>query len=826
MRAPVTLAALATLAAANAQYEVTNLANAGAGSLRDAIQRMNTAAPSSAQITLRAPGTLVLSGSPLPACNPTTAVTIAATFAPPQRLVIDARPVSGSGAVGLHLSAPGSLVQAPIAVWLRSGMAIRVDGANTRIDDAETDCDQGYGLFADRCAGLVLASFVARRGSHGIYLGQCTGARLGSAAAGTRVTAADAGGNGLWLDGGSALRLEAFTTTNCEVGVRGSRVVDLVLGDPAARSEARGIRTHGTFLDACRIVTVQNAEFSDNAVHGFLVHGGDTFVLTDVVADRNGYAGVTLRQGTDKVACMRLRARDNVASGLRLYDCSHVLCSGCELGPGNQDGAQISNETAQPYPTTIFFDGGTIAGNVFGVSLFEAVDVTLRAVTIRDQIDAGVSGIRCTNLTVRDCVIARNPGHGIYLARTQPATIGPGNQIVDSYSGVTLYDCPGTSIHGSDIARHRAFGIEAAYSPDLRVSDNRIRDVRGLGMWLLFGANQCTIGPGNRFTGNGGGAIKLELCDGCLITGNEIDGRVGDQAATSVGVAVIGVDRGLAAHRLRSNLVHGIRDVGVLNHAGLPLRIDACTIADGWLGLLAAGGTASAPTQIVLNGSILWGNGLEDYRNVTNGGGLVTASYSLTQNPPGTGSNRSVDPRFVAPATRDYRLRPESPARDLGDPLLPEPGTLDAYGGARLSGRIDVGAHEYGAGARQLDFTPTTMPAGGGRVGFEIRYSAAEAGHASWLLMNLQGPGTPWSLFGVQFPLPVDEWMLASIGIGVPQHIGTLAIVPADGHVHGWIDYTGLVPRSLPPLTIHACALSIDQALQGRTVTNVATIRM
>jgi hypothetical protein len=127
-----------------------------------------------------------------------------------------------------------------------------------------------------------------------------------------------------------------------------------------------------------------------------------------------------------------------------------------------------------------------------------------------------------------------------------------------------------------------------------------------------------------------------------------------------------------------------------------------------------------------VSGAVLWNNAGGSF--VAERPERLNVSYSLIEGGwPGEG-NIDVDPRFVDPdgETPDFRLRPDSPAINAGDPdrVLTD-GERDLDGHPRvLCDRVDMGAYEFGAGDHNCDraidlddfaaWTPcVTGPAGG-----------------------------------------------------------------------------------------------------------------
>lgn len=123
--------------------------------------------------------------------------------------------------------------------------------------------------------------------------------------------------------------------------------------------------------------------------------------------------------------------------------------------------------------------------------------------------------------------------------------------------------------------------------------------------------------------------------------------------------------------------------------AGLANTIANNTAADGG-GVFASG--ASAP---LLNSAIIWGNSATSHPTIFDGTGVMILTFCDIETIVG-GSNLNVDPLFVDPLNRDFRLQAASPVINAGDPVL-NPGATDLDGNARVqSGRIDIGAYEGG----------------------------------------------------------------------------------------------------------------------------------
>lgn len=140
------------------------------------------------------------------------------------------------------------------------------------------------------------------------------------------------------------------------------------------------------------------------------------------------------------------------------------------------------------------------------------------------------------------------------------------------------------------------------------------------------------------------------------------------------------------------------RGVRVFQRDTASVNLVNCTIA----GHASTGlsGSSSAPDRLTVANSIVSGNGTD---------------VQLFGQPVLLANLSGGDPRFVAPARRDYRLRPGSPA--IGAGVVSPPGGLgvtDLAGLPRLAGgAVDQGAFTHHAAARRIPVVAHTTGFGG-----------------------------------------------------------------------------------------------------------------
>jgi hypothetical protein len=306
---------------------------------------------------------------------------------------------------------------------------------------------------------------------------------------------------------------------------------------------------------------------------------------------------------------------------------------------------------------------------------------TVYSVT-RDGIDAAGRAITLTGNLVHD-----TGKHGLYIRDAETAQ-ARGNRVYETGErGIYARDCSPVLI---DNEVHNT-GEDGIYShkscADVEICDNIIYSVGddgvdGRGATLLISGNvvtdsadngikseqaDYTLIEANQVYGVGDAGIDLDDAGAFTVTNNIIALGSGEPGATGVLIQTGASARNFLHH---NTLVGGNAarlGTGIsLTVGGVEVVMVNNIVVSHSVGISATAGAMPSVTH-----TLLWGNGLDP----------ITGTGAITE-----------PPRFVAPASWDYHLRPDSPAVDAGLEVGLEE---DVDGDPRpLGARPDIGADE------------------------------------------------------------------------------------------------------------------------------------
>jgi len=268
--------------------------------------------------------------------------------------------------------------------------------------------------------------------------------------------------------------------------------------------------------------------------------------------------------------------------------------------------------------------------------------------------------------TTRDQRDSRANGTVLIGAANATVVYVSGSAIVDGFTIRSAKPSTGTP---TDV------GIQS-YQFTGRISNNII-EAHGAGGVLLAGPGTPEI-RGNIFRGNssrfGGGLHLVTQCN-ALVADNLFFANRAFTSGTGTGAG-----GGLGAVSSCAPTI--VNNTFVANSAaasGGALCAGVATLANNVLAYNSTGAVLSAGSRVVCND--VYANGSYDYQGVAD--------------PTGADGNLRADPRFAAYTHTDFRIQPDSPCRDAGDPSFVNATDVDLDGGPRTFGpSVDIGAYE------------------------------------------------------------------------------------------------------------------------------------
>lgn len=591
-----------------ANYVVSNLNDAGAGSLRAAIDAANLSADASNTISFSVAGTITLA-SALPSI--TANVSINATTAPGYS--VGSSPVltldfNGHAGLVFALSAQGSSIYG-LALGNADGHGLTLNAGSVTLDknyiglaaDGTALGNSGDGIYVGATSsgnfiGLnesqvsgVVGNVISANDGNGITIAGGSGHTLVANRIGTSSdgdTALGNGGHGIWLTNattgntiGGTVYVDAATgQVNDPTGDKGTVTPVFII--PPLGNQISGNAGHGVLIDARSENNVLNGNFVGTTADGNadLGNGGDGVQILN--ADNNSLIGCTF---VDNPFVYYNVLSGNGGNGLHITNSDNVIVQANFFGVGANNAVLVGNDAngilvdGDSQNTTV---GGVIPlGNVSGGNLLNGIYVTDSAsdfitfntfgglFAFQGAAPNGQNGVLIDSTgggnEVRTNVFSGNLGHGIEISgNAHDVLIDPNIVGLDTIGSAKLANGGNGLLIGGTAHNITVGGTAQSVIPQNTFSGND-----GYGIAIVdqaynvhvfnsaIGTNVTKVGP----LGNASGGVLLSsVGTGNLIGGistsaddpqaNTIGGNAGDGVTLSYGSfgqSVIGNEFGL-----------------------------------------------------------------------------------------------------------------------------------------------------------------------------------------------------------------------------------------------------------------------------------------
>ena len=480
----------------------------------------------------------------------------------------------------------------------------------------------------------LIEGFVLRNGQDGIHIlsGQVTVEQC---------IIRDMVKQGVEIDGGNVL-ISATQILTAQQGIEVDDGVVQVANVDIAHTDGEGL-----IIEAGGTVTFTASTIEDCTQQGIQMNHGHLWLfdnyIHNVVSD-----SVHVEGGTASIVSNTVRS--TLEDGIDVNG-TQVISGNLVTDIGDQ-GISVHDGASAIVNNTVYDTGGD------GIHADDTnTDVEIRGNTVystgKDGIDTRGQSVVIASNTVYD-----TGNHGIYPRDNNSSVINntvyeageDGIRARDGAStivGNTVYDTVKDGIHTRDSCSNVEVSNNTIYS----ITDDGV-DARGA----------IVLVNGNVISGCGDNGAKVEGGPGVFTVTNNIVVGSGD---TSALVKTAAGSHNYLYHNTLVGSATGQQGTAIsVTLAGVNVVLANNIVVSHNVGI-----TATAGTSLVVSNTLLWGNGSDPIR----GTGFITQA-----------------PLFVAPASRDYHLLPDSPAVDAGLDV----GVLtDVDGDPRLSGP-DVGADE------------------------------------------------------------------------------------------------------------------------------------
>lgn len=624
--------------------DVTNLNDSGAGSLRAAIEAVNTAGVADTIVfnnlsagTIYAKSTLptlAVSGTTFQFSGNTSAITLDGTLAGGggDGLIIG----SGVNTIGL------SGIVLAIQNFAQNGLSFAGGSKTTSISGVTLRLNGFNGIQlagGDYTGTTIRNTAISDNGKAGIVTAAgATGLVIGGTVAGQ--------GNNIYGNGTNGIELAAGSYTGGSIA--GNRIVDNDVHGIATAGGVSGLTIGGTSGFSANSIVI-------NGTNGLLLQAGSydgtTIVGNSIVL--NDAAGISLAPGGGSIT--------NLTIGGTTAGTSNAVSSnkvaGVTVLPGTYTGTTIVGNqiTSNSVAGISLAPGG--AGTVSNLTVGGTAAGAGNAINSNDGVGVLVAPSTYTSSVIAGNVIAANTSHGVSLAGAggtiSALTIGvPANQIAGNRGdGINVANGTYTSslIQTNVIFANTGAGIRLAPATgtlsDLVVGGSQTTNLGnvisddGEGIVAEAGTYTTTFIRGNSVTGAVTG-ITLNGAQSLMVGGGTADVGNTISSSTTQGIYATGLLTGTTIYK---NTVSGSTNSGIVLESATGATVGTTnfgnTITGGKQGIVARGVLSDTTVASNVISSVTTGILLEEARGASSTDSFIVGGNTKTA---GTGLGNSV----------------------------------------------------------------------------------------------------------------------------------------------------------------------------------------